>query len=110
MTPGPSRRYFFLILTPLILALAPLRAAELDIPVFYGGYGLAFYEETARLFEAQRPGVTVNLYGDPRVTDRVRIRIVTGDLPDAVFPRELLIPALAQAGRRAELGGRRPLG
>ena len=103
MTPGPSRRYFFLILTPLILALAPLRAAELDIPVFYGGYGLAFYEETARLFEAQRPGVTVNLYGDPRVTDRVRIRIVTGDLPDAVFPRELLIPALAQAGRIRDL-------
>jgi raffinose/stachyose/melibiose transport system permease protein len=87
----------------LLLGLVPLRAAELDIPVFYGGYGLAFYEETARLFEAQRPGVKVNLYGDPRVTDRVRLRIVTGDLPDAVFPRELLIPALARAGKIRDL-------
>jgi ABC-type sugar transport system permease subunit/ABC-type glycerol-3-phosphate transport system substrate-binding protein len=100
---GNALRSLFLLLAPLILFLAPLRAAELDIPVFYGGYGLSFYEETARLFEAERPGVKVNLYGDPRVTDRVRIRIVTGDLPDAVFPRELLIPALARAGKIRDL-------
>jgi ABC-type sugar transport system permease subunit/ABC-type glycerol-3-phosphate transport system substrate-binding protein len=96
---GDTRPYLIIFL----LLLAPLRAVELDIPVFYGGYGLAFYEETARLFEAERPGVKVELYGDPRVTDRVRLRVVTGDLPDAVFPRELLIPALARAGTLRDL-------
>jgi ABC-type sugar transport system permease subunit/ABC-type glycerol-3-phosphate transport system substrate-binding protein len=95
-----GRSGLFLLFFLLVL---PLRAVELDIPVFYGGYGLAFYEETARLFEAERPGVKVNLYGDPRVTDRVRIRIVTGDLPDAIFPRDLLIPALARAGKIRDL-------
>ncbi len=101
-TSGPTTRQFGPFLLLLLLVL-PLRAVELDIPVFYGGYGLSFYEETARLFEAQRPGVKVNLYGDPRVTDRVRIRIVTGDLPDAIFPRDLLIPALARAGKIRDL-------
>ena len=37
----------------LLLAAGAARAAEpvvLDVPVFQGGYGIAFYEETARLF------------------------------------------------------------
>ena len=104
----------------LFLVLAQLRgvAVELDIPVFSGGFGTAFYEETARLFEQQRPGVKVKLYGDPRIQDKLRVRMIDGDLPDAMFPRDLLIPALARAGktarshalaRRPELGGRRPL-
>jgi len=93
----------------LILAAAgrllplPAPAAELEVPVFYGGYGIEFYEETARLFEAERPGTTVNLYGDPRVTDRVRIQIVAGDLPDVMLPRDLLIPALVEAGKLRDL-------
>ena len=30
----------------------PLRAVELDIPVFAGSYGIGFYQQTARQFEA----------------------------------------------------------
>lgn len=78
-------------------------ATELDIPVVYGGYGISFYEETARQFEALRPGVTVKLYGDPRITDKVRVRIIDGDLPDATLPRDLLIPALVKAGKLRDL-------
>ena len=95
---------FFLCGGACLLAIARLGAAtELDIPVVYGGYGISFYEETARQFEALRPGVTVKVYGDPRITDKVRVRIIDGDLPDATLPRDLLIPALVRAGKLRDL-------
>lgn len=78
-------------------------SVELDIPVFSGGFGVAFYEETAREFETLRPGVKVKLYGDPRIQDKLRVRMIDGDLPDAAFPRDLLIPALARAGKLRDL-------
>ena len=55
----------------LMLGAARLAATEIDLPVFAGGYGLSFYEETARRFEALRPGVKVHLYGDPRIGDKI---------------------------------------
>ena len=67
-------------------ASAPLRAravTEIDVPMFAGGYGTAFFEESARKFEALRPDVKVHLYGDPRIWDQVRVRVLSGDLPDA---------------------------
>lgn len=76
----------------------------LDIPVFAGGYGTGFYEETARAFERVRPGVRINLYGDPRISDKLRVRIIDGHLPDAMLPFNLLIPTLAQTGRLLDLG------
>ncbi len=89
----------------LVALLSPLRlaATELDIPIFAGGYGTAFYEETARQFEALRPGVRVRVYGDPRITDKLRVRMIAGNLPDAALPLHLLIPALARAGKVLDL-------
>ena len=75
------------------------KEVTLDVPVFDGGYGTAFYEETARLFEAQRPGVRVNLYGDPRIEDRLRVRLMAGELPDATLAPRLPWPALIRAGK-----------
>lgn len=75
----------------------------LDIPVFSGGYGTAFYEETARLFEAERPDVRINLYGDPRMQDKIRVRTIDGDLPDATFVGYLQWPTLIRAGLVREL-------
>ncbi|HWL15742.1 MAG TPA: extracellular solute-binding protein [Opitutus sp.] len=86
-----------------VLCFLPLRATTLDIPIFAGGYGTAFYEETARQFEALRPGVTVRIYGDPRIADKLRVRMIDGHLPDAALPRDLLIPALARAGKLRDL-------
>jgi ABC-type sugar transport system permease subunit/ABC-type glycerol-3-phosphate transport system substrate-binding protein len=87
----------------LLVAIARVGAVELDIPILAGGFGTAFYEETAREFEKLRPGVTVKLYGDPRIQDKLRVRMIDGDLPDAAFPRDLLIPALARAGKLRDL-------
>ncbi len=44
---------------------------EIEVAIFEGGYGLKFFEETARQFERVNPGVRVNLYGDPRINDKV---------------------------------------
>jgi raffinose/stachyose/melibiose transport system permease protein len=89
-----------------LLAGVPLHAeapVELDIPVFAGGYGTAFYEETARQFEALRPGVRVHVYGDPRIQDQVRVRIIDGHLPDAAWVPYILWPTLIRAGKVADL-------
>lgn len=83
--------------------LATLRAVELDIPLFAGGYGTAFYEETAREFEKLRPEVRIKIYGDPRISDKLRVRIIDGNLPDAMLPFNVLIPALVQAGKLRDL-------
>ncbi|HEY9249355.1 MAG TPA: extracellular solute-binding protein, partial [Rariglobus sp.] len=80
-------------------ATAPL---ELDIPVLVAGYGTAFYEETAREFEALRPGVKVRIGGNPRINDQVRIRVMAGDDPDAT-DAVLLYPNLIKAGRILDL-------
>lgn len=91
--------------TPSPSPLPPVAGVRttLDIPIFAGGFGTEFYEETAREFEAVRPGVTVKLYGDPRISDKLRVRMIDGDLPDASMPRDLLIPALARAGKLRDL-------
>jgi raffinose/stachyose/melibiose transport system permease protein len=90
-------------MTRLTLVAAGAGTAELDIPVRAGGFGTAFYEETARRFEALRPGVKINLYGDPRIEDKVRVRLMGGDYPDAAFAPYLLWPALIRAGKVKDL-------
>ena len=92
----------FAWITTAVAGLASERIV-LDVPVFSGGYGTAFYEQTARLFEEARPDVKVNLYGDPRIEDKLRIRIMDGDLPDATFTPRLLWPALIRSGKVHEL-------
>ena len=82
------------------MVAAAVRAAnnadrvEIEIPMFSGGFGTAFFEETARLFEKERPGVRVRLYGDPRIEDKVRVRAIDGSYPDGAFAPRLLWPAL----------------
>lgn len=92
----------------LVLAAAPARGSpprDLDIPVFEGGYGIGFYKDAARRFEALRPGVRVHVYGDPRIQDQLRIRVIEGSLPDAAWVPYLLWPALIRAGKVVNLGG-----
>ena len=94
-----------LLLAASMLTTVAGKAAPVDIeiPVRSGGYGTAFYEETARRFEALRPGVRVNLYGDPRIEDKVRVRVMGGDYPDAAFAPYLFWPALIHAGKVRDL-------
>ncbi|MGH7995325.1 MAG: extracellular solute-binding protein [Opitutaceae bacterium] len=87
-----------------LAACAVLRAdVRLDIPVFAGGFGTAFYAQAARQFEALHPGVRVDVYGDPRIQDQVRVRVIDGDYPDAACIGYLLWPSLVRAGKVMDL-------
>jgi ABC-type sugar transport system permease subunit/ABC-type glycerol-3-phosphate transport system substrate-binding protein len=89
-----------------LLAMLPARGAPpvvLDIPVFEGGYGIGFYVDTARRFEVLNPGVVVHVYGDPRIQDQLRVRIIDGHMPDAAWVPYILWPSLIRAGRILDL-------
>ncbi len=102
MTPRGSAS---LVGAALLAALPAFGAppVELDVPVFEGGYGIRFYVEAARRFEAVHPGVSVHVYGDPRIQDQLRVRIIDGNLPDAAWVPYILWPSLIRAGRVVDL-------
>jgi raffinose/stachyose/melibiose transport system permease protein len=70
----------FLIL--LLLAQTVRAQTRIDMPVFEGGEGLDFFFECARAYEKENPGVIVDLHGDPRIADKVRVRVLEGSYPD----------------------------
>ena len=71
-----------------LLILSPSSRAQsqskitIEIPVFAGGEGMTFFTDCAREYEKLHPDVDVNLYGDNRVDDKVRIRVLEGTLFD----------------------------
>jgi len=77
-------------------------SVEIEIPIFAGGYGMQFFKESAREFEKLRPGVKVNIYGDPRINEMVRIRVMEGSFPDAT-QSSLHWPNLIAAGKVLDL-------
>jgi len=87
------------------LAAPLLHAVDLDIPIFAGGYGTAYYEETARQFEALRPGVKIRIYGDPRIGIQISIRAIGGNYPDVASSgaEDVPWPALIRAGKVLDL-------
>ncbi len=98
-----ARRLLCGLLCLLAVTLRLPAVTELEIPVFAGGYGIAFYEETARQFEKQRPDVRIRVYGDPRIADQLRIRLIDGSPPDAASVPDILWPQLIRAGRLLNL-------
>ncbi len=99
------RHAIFRILVWAVFGAGALRAGEvtLDIPVFAGGFGTEFYVRAAREFESRRSGVRIHVYGDPRIQDQVRVRVIDGDYPDAACVGYLLWPALIRAGKMVDL-------
>ncbi len=80
----------------------PRPPLTIEIPVFAGGYGTAFFEESARAFERVRPGVRLVVHGDPRMHDRMRVRAIDGSLPDATSA-DLPWTNLIRAGKVVDL-------
>lgn len=55
---------------------------EIEVAIFAGGEGLEFYKWAQAEYERVNPHVKVNLYGDPRIEDKLRVRILEGATPD----------------------------
>ena len=55
---------------------------RIEVPIFEGGEGMDFFLGCARAYEKVRPNVTVDLYGDPRIADKIRVRVLEGTFPE----------------------------
>lgn len=58
----------------------------LEIAAFDGGYKTDFYEQAAKEYAEKNPGLEYKLDGDPRIWEKLRPRMVSGDTPDIMFP------------------------
>lgn len=58
------------------------RGITLEVAVFEGGYGIQWHRSMARRYEASHPGVRVNLWGDPRVDEKLKPRVLRRNPPD----------------------------
>lgn len=58
---------------------------ELLIAVFEGGYGRAYWDEIASLFEEQNPGVTVEVLAHPEIGEIIRPNVIAGNPPDFIY-------------------------
>lgn len=62
----------------------------LEVYAFEGGYGKAYWEEIAKKFEADYPGVTVELTTSPKIIDLIKPRMVAGTPPDFFYVNGVL--------------------
>lgn len=92
----------FLLCTSVTTTARDSERVSIEIPIFVGGYGIQFWLDTARLFEEQHPHIKVNLYGDARIANKMRIRVIGGDFPDAT-ECELPWVELIKAGKVVDL-------
>lgn len=54
----------------------------LEVAVFEGGYGIEWHKSMARRYEQLHPGIHINLWGDPRVDEKLKPRILRRNPPD----------------------------
>jgi ABC-type glycerol-3-phosphate transport system substrate-binding protein len=54
----------------------------LEVAVFEGGYGIDWHQGVARRYEQQHPGIRINLWGDPRVDEKLKPRVLRRNPPD----------------------------
>ena len=71
------------ILLPLT-AFADAEEQELNIAIFQGGYGDAYWNQMVELFEESHEGVKVNMTISPTIGDIIRPQIVAGNVPDFI--------------------------
>jgi N-acetylglucosamine transport system substrate-binding protein len=80
-------------------------SGKLEVEAFDGGYGIDFYQESAREFAELHPDLEIKVDGHPRVWERLRPRFVAGNPPDLTFPGWGMDHwALAEEGQLEDLG------
>lgn len=82
----PQSRIAWLLIFLLVPTVARAEQIVLDIPLFQGGSGTEFYLLCAREYEKIRPNVKVDMYLDPRIAEKVQVRLLEGDFPEITNP------------------------
>lgn len=55
---------------------------QVEVAVFEGGYGIEWHKSIARQYEQLHPNLRIHLWGDPRVDEKLKPRILRGNPPD----------------------------
>ena len=84
------------VLSPLT-TFAEAEEQELNIAIFQGGYGDAYWNQMVELFEASHEGVKVNMTISPTIGDIIRPQIVAGNAPDFTPPLHPIGSAFRQS-------------
>ena len=72
-----------------------------EVAVFEGGHGSDWYQKIARKYNDlhQADGVRVELWGDPRVAEKIKPRLLRGDPPEVFLVGGLPVWLLIGAGK-----------
>jgi len=62
------------------------KSKHLDVVSFQGGFGIDFFKQAAKEYEANHPGVTISLTGGPRVWEQLRPQFASGTPPSLTWP------------------------
>ncbi len=57
-------------------------SVTVEVAVFEGGYGIQWHKGVAREYERLHPGIRIDLWGDPRVDEKIKPRILRHNPPD----------------------------
>lgn len=81
--------------------------AVVEVALFEGGYGIHWHQKIAEQYnrELAPQGVRVRVWGDPRVADKIKPRLLRGDPPDLLFLAGLPIWLLISTGKVYPLDG-----
>ncbi|MCG9895237.1 MAG: extracellular solute-binding protein, partial [Fimbriimonadaceae bacterium] len=58
---------------------------KVEVVSFQGGYGIDFFQAAGKEW-GEKEGREVDVWGDPRVWEKLRPRFVAGDVPDLAWP------------------------
>ncbi len=72
-----------------------------EMACFEGGYGIGWHKKIAEQYSKERAAdnVRVDLWGDPRVVDKVKPRLLRGDPPDVMIIQWMPVWLLIAAGK-----------
>ena len=82
------RKTLLILLILLLCGGCTLRPAgretgiTLEVAVFEGGYGIEWHKSVARQYEKLHPDIKINLWGDPRVDEKLKPRVLRHNPPD----------------------------
>ena len=72
-----------------------------EVAVFEGGYGISWHQKIAAKYSEMHAaeGIRVELWGDPRVAEKIKLRLLRGDPPDVLLVGGLPVWLLIGAGK-----------
>lgn len=82
------------------VAAAPSEPIRIEVPLpIISPRDLDFFLQCARAYEQLHPGVVVDLYGDLRISNKVRIRLLEGAVPEITYATGMDYSKLIRGGQ-----------